>query len=220
MSGAGRVMGSALPLHSNGLPLVPWINAWSAEMPIFAEPCRQEKGRLALIMASRPGEGEPLFKVRHWSRHRDAFRRHLCEVCGAPTPRHDRMVWPLAQPLRLDGAVTMCLQEGVYHRRCVDHASRLCPAIKAYGWTAKPLPKGYGTVAGWVIVGGHRVLAGDFFTLSVELYRETWPGIPINTEGADPHEQRFGPSEGVKAARSMIFTRKRSDARKRILENA
>jgi len=79
-----------------------------------------------------PGQGQPLFAAVHVTRQRRGIVDLLCHVCGKPTPRRDRHLFPVAS----GGFVT--LHDGTQgygcnvppvHLACAKRALRECPHL-------------------------------------------------------------------------------------------
>jgi len=48
-----------------------------------------------LVQTENPGVGVPRFAAMHVTRQRRALIHHLCHVCGKPTERRDRYLFPI-----------------------------------------------------------------------------------------------------------------------------
>lgn len=98
-------------------------------------------GLVDLVQAQAPGQGAPRFAAMHVTRHRAGMRDHLCHVCGRPTLKADRYIFPVES----GGFATMPDESIRYagnvppvHLRCADRAKALCPHLRR-GW-AVPVP--------------------------------------------------------------------------------
>lgn len=119
---------------------VPWSVSWSGEQGFRLQPSRDFPGLTDLVQDQRPGVGVPVFAVVHVTRQRMGIVDHLCHVCGRPTPKRDRYIFPVES----GGFVTMAdgsLQYGgnvpPVHLACAEKARRLCPHLS--GSLAKPV---------------------------------------------------------------------------------
>ncbi|HEY3697637.1 hypothetical protein [Phenylobacterium sp.] len=113
-------------------PDAPWSVAWSGEQAFRLQPSQDFPGMMELDQKQAPGVGEPLFAAVHVTRQRRGMVDLLCHVCGKPTTRHDRYMFPAAS----GGLVT--LQDGTQqygcnvppmHRACTTRALRDCPHL-------------------------------------------------------------------------------------------
>jgi hypothetical protein len=111
---------------------VPWSVSWSGEQAFRLQPSRDFPGLTEVAQKNAPGEGEPLFAISHISRHRAGMVSHLCHVCGRPTDKKDRWIFPVAT----GGMVTLADGERRYgcnvppvHRACGRIAAQLCPHL-------------------------------------------------------------------------------------------
>ncbi|THD55549.1 hypothetical protein [Phenylobacterium sp.] len=113
-------------------PDAPWSVAWSGETAFRLQPSRDFPGMTELDQQQAPGVGEPLFAAVHVTRQRRGMVDLLCHVCGRPTTRHDRNIFPVAS----GGLVT--LQDGSQqygcnvppiHRACATRALNACPHL-------------------------------------------------------------------------------------------
>ena len=75
---------------------IPWSVAWTAEQSFWLQPSRDFPGMVELEQKQAPGEGEPLLAAVHVTRQRRGMVDLLCHVCGKPTPRLDRFIFPAA----------------------------------------------------------------------------------------------------------------------------
>jgi hypothetical protein len=113
-------------------PDAPWSVAWSAEQSFRLQPSQDFPGMVELDQKQAPGVGQPLFAAVHVTRQRRGMVDLLCHVCGKPTTRHDRFIFPVAS----GGLVT--LQDGSQqygcnvppiHRACTTRALNTCPHL-------------------------------------------------------------------------------------------
>lgn len=112
--------------------LAPWSAAWSGEQSFSVDPSTDFPGVLELNQKQALGTGEPLFGAMNATRLRRGMIDLLCHVCGKPTTRQDRYIFPVAS----GGLVT--LQDGSQqygcnvppmHRACAVRASHACPHL-------------------------------------------------------------------------------------------
>ena len=126
---------------------VPWVTGWSGEPGLGTGPCPSVGGALAILQASNPGLGKPLYSLNHAVRQRLSVRDMLCPMCGQPTSAEDRWT-QLAHPVaagrlravgRGDGLPgdldddSVLIDAGAIaplHRACVDRSLRYCPHLK------------------------------------------------------------------------------------------
>jgi hypothetical protein len=110
----------------------PWSVSWSGEQAFRLQPSRDFPGLIELDQKQAPGEGEPMFAMMHIARQRRAVIDQLCHVCGRPTPKHDRWIFPVAS----GGLVT--LHDGTQqygcnvppiHKACTERAAAECPHL-------------------------------------------------------------------------------------------
>jgi len=113
-------------------PEAPWSAAWSGEQAFSIESSSDFPGLLELNQKQALGVGEPLFGAMNATRLRRGMVDLLCHVCGKPTVRQDRYIFPVAS----GGLVT--LQDGSeqygcnvppMHRACALRASNACPHL-------------------------------------------------------------------------------------------
>lgn len=111
---------------------VPWSVAWSDEQAFRLQPSDDFPGMTELDQRQAAGKGEPLFAAVHVTRQRRGMVDLLCHVCGEPTKRRNRFIFPVAS----GGWVT--LQDGsqLYgcnvppiHRTCAARAILACPHL-------------------------------------------------------------------------------------------
>lgn len=111
---------------------IPWSVAWSGEQSYWLQDSADFPGQIELAQAEAPGVGEPLFAAIHVTRQRRGMVDLACHVCGKPTSRMDRFIFPTAS----GGMVTM--QDGTQqyglnvppiHRACAVRARHACPHL-------------------------------------------------------------------------------------------
>lgn len=110
----------------------PWSAAWSGEQAFRLQPSADFPGLLELEQKQAPGVGEPLFAAMHATRLRRAMIDLLCHVCGKPTDRHDRYIFPVASGALVtlqDGSQQYGCNVPPMHRACAVRASHACPHL-------------------------------------------------------------------------------------------
>ncbi|OLF17386.1 hypothetical protein BU204_11830 [Actinophytocola xanthii] len=94
---------------------------------------RDDKGVLWFRVPSHPRQGRPDFGRVHPMRQRRAMRRLLCQVCAAPADvNDDGVLWLLKDESDQwpSWPEKMAVTEPPVCVRCVDVATRLCPALR------------------------------------------------------------------------------------------
>ncbi|MGI9168642.1 MAG: hypothetical protein ACR2FH_00500 [Caulobacteraceae bacterium] len=137
-------------LHGNGAAppwrigeSVPWSVAWSGETAFALRPSRDFPGMTEVGQVERPGVGEPLFAAVHVDRHRRGMVGHLCHVCGRPTARHDRWMFPVASGGFVtlhDGTLGYGCNVPPLHRACARLAAARCPHLTRLAEAPTPCP--------------------------------------------------------------------------------
>jgi hypothetical protein len=119
---------------------VPWVAPWTGEGEFELAPSSNFPGRMELVQISCPGAGVPVLDGMHVMRQREGLVRHLCHVCGRPTPRHDRWLFPTVTghftPMK-DGSLRYASHLPPTHLACARRAQLLCPHLRAAA--AQPL---------------------------------------------------------------------------------
>jgi hypothetical protein len=116
----------------DALNAAPWSVAWSGEQAFRLQPSRDFPGMVEIDQKSAPGVGEPLFAAVHVSRQRRGIVDMLCHVCGKPTPRHDRYVFPVASGGLVtlhDGGQQYGCNVPPIHLACARRALAACPHL-------------------------------------------------------------------------------------------
>jgi len=112
---------------------VPWVVPWSGEMRFGLAPSASFPGRMEAVQASQPGVGEPVMGGMHLIRQRLGVVRHLCHVCGAPTPPGDRWLFPTVAGTMapVAGAVGTRYLSNLppIHAACARTAQGACPHL-------------------------------------------------------------------------------------------
>ena len=173
----------------------PWSAAWSGEQAFSIDPSSDFPGMLELNQKQARGAGEPLFGAMNATRLRRGIIDLLCHVCGKPTVRNERYIFPVAS----GGLVT--LQDGSQqygcnvppmHRACAIRASHACPHLTKVRETPlrcsrdegrlihrSDVTPGLEAVARMLPMGVDVVLScyrlyGDEFTAKILAVRQAW----------------------------------------------
>ncbi len=111
---------------------VPWSVGWTGEQHFNLQPSKDFPGLVDLVQVNRPGEGSPKFAQMHVTRHRLGMTHHHCHVCGRPTPKNDRYIFPVQS----GGIVPVIGASDRYignvppvHATCARRAQQLCPHL-------------------------------------------------------------------------------------------
>ena len=119
-------------MSSASLRDAPWSAAWSGEQAFSVDPSADFPGMLELNQRQARGIGEPLFGAMNATRLRRGMIDLLCHVCGKPTTRHDRFIFPVASGglvTLLDGSQQYGCNVPPMHRACTVRASHACPHL-------------------------------------------------------------------------------------------
>jgi hypothetical protein len=111
---------------------VPWSVSWSGENEFELRPSTDFPGLVDLVQTENPGVGVPRFAAMHVTRQRRALIHHLCHVCGKPTDRRDRYLFPThsgAMVTLADGSRRYGGNVPGVHLACARRARRLCPHL-------------------------------------------------------------------------------------------
>jgi hypothetical protein len=87
-----------------------------------------------LIQTERPGDGAPRFRALHVTRHRAGMAAHICHVCGKPTDRRDRYIFPIqsgAMVIMPNDSTRYAGNVPPVHLACGQRAAKLCPHLSA-----------------------------------------------------------------------------------------
>jgi hypothetical protein len=129
---------------------VPWVAPWSGESEFELAPSSSFPGRMELMQISRPGVGAPVLDGMHVVRQREGLVRRLCHVCGRPTARNDRWLFPTVTghftPLS-DGSLRYASHLPPAHLACARRAQQLCPHLRAAGAQPVRFPDKPGEIA-------------------------------------------------------------------------
>jgi hypothetical protein len=111
---------------------VPWSVAWTGEQAFSLQISDDFPGLFEVMQTERRGEGAPKFAAQHVTRHRRGMADHLCHVCGKPTLKRDRYLFPVQS----GGFVTLPDDSTRYagnvppvHLRCAKIGKQLCPHL-------------------------------------------------------------------------------------------
>jgi hypothetical protein len=122
---------------------VPWTVAWTGEQSFELQPSVHFPGLTELVQVQRPGQGTPMFAAQHVTRHRMGMADHHCHVCGEPTTKRDRFIFPVQS----GGFVLMGDETERYagnvppvHADCGRRARLLCPHLTHTFAHALPYP--------------------------------------------------------------------------------
>ncbi len=176
---------------------VPWTVSWSGENSFDLQPSRDFPGYLDLVQAQNPGVGVPRFAAMNLTRHRRAMVEHLCHVCGKPTSRRDRYLFPAhsgGMVTLADGSVRYGGNVPGVHLACSRRAARLCPHLSGNQGIPVAYPSEEGRLVqrtdvlpgledlaaalpqrSDIVFGCYR-LFGEAFTRKVERMVTAWPG--------------------------------------------
>lgn len=111
---------------------VPWTVSWSGENDFSLAPSTDFPGLIDLVQTENPGVGAPRFSAMHVTRHRRAMVHHLCHVCGKPTDKRDRYLFPVhsgGMVTLTDGSTRYGGNVPGVHLACSRRAKRLCPHL-------------------------------------------------------------------------------------------
>ncbi len=125
---------------------VPWTVSWTGETQFDLKISEDFPGLVDLVQSERVAEGAPRFRAMHVSRHRAAMATLLCHVCGKPTDKRDRYLFPLrsgGMAVMPDESLRYAGNVPPVHRRCAGVAAVACPHLRATGaeavaWPAEP----------------------------------------------------------------------------------
>lgn len=113
--------------------LVPYVAAWSSEMPDFrVAPEPLLGGKIALFRASgRRGEGKPVLGKMDPGRQRRCILRSLCQVCAQPMRPEDAWYALLEERVTVPGLDFVdAVREPAACARCMADALLLCPGLR------------------------------------------------------------------------------------------
>ncbi len=118
---------------------LPWTAPWTGEAVFGLAPSPIFPGLRELTQKDAQGEGEPQLVGMHLGRQRRAILNHLCQVCGEPTTRGDRFLFPSVTGtfLKVKGRARYATHMPPVHGACAERAMRMCPHLR--GAAAKPV---------------------------------------------------------------------------------
>lgn len=187
---------------------VPWSAAWSGEQAFRLQPSRDFPGMTELDQKHAPGVGEPLFAAIHVTRQRRGMVDLLCHVCGTPTPRGDRHIFPVASGGLVtlhDGTQQFGCNVPPMHRACSHRAFEACPHLSrlverplrctedegrvVYRTDVTPGLEALASTlpAGLEVVFSCYRLYGPDFTAQVMAARQAWERTARARRSATPH---------------------------------
>jgi hypothetical protein len=138
MTGGFGLDESPLPTPPGGWHIgvnVPWSVAWTGEQEFDLAISAHFPGLVDLTQRQRPGTGTPRFKALHVTRHRYAMAELACHVCGRPTSRGDRYLFPVqsgAMVTMPDESTRYAANVPPVHRACAVKAAAQCPHLRAH----------------------------------------------------------------------------------------
>jgi hypothetical protein len=111
---------------------IPWSVAWTGEQSFRLQPSADFPGMVELDQKQAIGVGEPLFAAIHVTRQRRGLADFICHVCGKPTTREDRYIFPTASGGLVtlhDGSQQYGCNVPPMHRTCALRARHACPHL-------------------------------------------------------------------------------------------
>lgn len=120
---------------------VPWSVSWTGEQSFDIALSEDFPGLVDVVQRHRPGEGAPRFKAMHVTRHRRCMADLACHVCGKPTPKGDRYLFPAesgAMVVMPDNSPRYAANVPPVHLACATRATAQCPHLRAH--RARPVP--------------------------------------------------------------------------------
>lgn len=113
---------------------VPWSVSWTEEQLYDIQMSTDFPGLVDLVQLDRPGAGAPRFAALHISRHRAGMAQNLCHVCGQPTAKRDRYIFPKESGgfvILPDESTRYAANVPPVHLACARRAQQLCPHLRA-----------------------------------------------------------------------------------------
>jgi hypothetical protein len=113
---------------------VPWTVSWTGEQDFELGISQDFPGHVDLVQGERLGQGAPRFRAMHVTRHRLGMAQLLCHVCGKPTPKRDRYIFPVqsgGMAIMPDETLRYAGNVPPLHLACATHAAKLCPHLRA-----------------------------------------------------------------------------------------
>ncbi len=125
---------------------VPWTVSWTGEQHFDLGLSQDFPGLVDLVQTDSAGVGAPRFRAMHVSRHRAGMAKLLCHVCGRPTEKRDRFLFPVrsgGMAIMPDESLRYAGNVPPVHRDCAGVAAGACPHLRAAGaeavaWPAEP----------------------------------------------------------------------------------
>lgn len=112
---------------------VPWVAPWSGEFEFTLAASIWFPGQPEVVQKQAPGVGHPVLDGMHVIRQREGVVRHLCHLCGRPTPRHDRWLFPQSSGALVtlqDGRERFVSHVPPLHLDCARIAAEACPHLR------------------------------------------------------------------------------------------
>ncbi len=113
---------------------VPWTVSWTGEQHFELGISKDFPGCVDLVQAENPGQGAPRFRALHVTRHRLGMAALVCHVCGQPTSKRDRYIFPVqsgGMAIMPDESLRYAGNVPPVHRDCANRAAQSCPHLKA-----------------------------------------------------------------------------------------
>jgi ferredoxin len=113
---------------------VPWTVSWTGEQHFELAISQDFPGCVDLVQAGEPGQGAPRFRALHVTRHRLGMAALVCHVCGQPTSKRDRYIFPVqsgGMAIMPDESMRYAGNVPPVHRDCANRAAHSCPHLKA-----------------------------------------------------------------------------------------
>lgn len=118
---------AALPRAANGFP-VPYVAAWTGEMPLGVGPCRYARGERSLIERGDARSGEPKLGAMNLVRQREVVTLHRCQVCHLELPRRGPW-WLLFVESGVGENGELVAMEPWVCPACLVYAAAVCPGL-------------------------------------------------------------------------------------------
>jgi len=117
--------------------------SWTGEQHFDLGISRDFPGLVDLVQTEKVGEGAPRFRAMHVSRHRAGMARLLCHVCGRPTDKRDRYLFPVqsgGMAILPDERLRYAGNVPPVHKACARVAAGACPHLRGAGAEAVAWP--------------------------------------------------------------------------------
>lgn len=126
---------------------LPWVVPWSEEANFRLQPSITFPGLLEIVQPDAPA-GAPQLSGMNIMRQRRGVLEHRCQVCGEPTAREDRFLFPTVTGAfhKVKGRPRYVSHFPPVHGRCAQKARELCPHLRASQAGAVPFPSDLGEV--------------------------------------------------------------------------